>query len=166
MRNHQKSLHNRFAIAGIKKYNSFVADLITANGQPAIQKFDLIICDAPCTGSGTWSRTPEQLFYFKKEAIKLAKNDVYYLKKATSNDEITQIFGDKSNEFKTQYLIDKVNCKLLREHLKNNEDDEVDEGTLDLDSAFEALKVHQPHTSLFPPKVTNLPEGSLQYIAV
>lgn len=39
-------------------------------------------------------------------------------------------------------------------------------GTLDLDSAFETLKVHQPHTSLFPPKVTNLPEGSLQYIAV
>lgn len=26
--------------------------------------FDNIICDAPCSGSGTWSRTPEQLYFF------------------------------------------------------------------------------------------------------
>ncbi|HYK56845.1 MAG TPA: Fmu (Sun) domain-containing protein, partial [Flavisolibacter sp.] len=31
--------------------------------------FDLVICDAPCSGSGTWSRTPEQLKFFKKEKI-------------------------------------------------------------------------------------------------
>lgn len=28
------------------------------------QRFDNIICDVPCTGSGTWARTPEQLYYF------------------------------------------------------------------------------------------------------
>jgi 16S rRNA (cytosine967-C5)-methyltransferase len=33
------------------------------------ENYDLIICDAPCTGSGTWSRTPEQLFYFKQKTI-------------------------------------------------------------------------------------------------
>ena len=26
--------------------------------------FDNIICDAPCSGSGTWARTPEQLYFF------------------------------------------------------------------------------------------------------
>lgn len=29
------------------------------------KKFDGIICDVPCTGSGTWARTPEQLYFFR-----------------------------------------------------------------------------------------------------
>jgi len=33
------------------------------------QTYDLIICDAPCSGSGTWGRTPENLIHFKKESI-------------------------------------------------------------------------------------------------
>ena len=28
------------------------------------RKFDHIICDVPCSGSGTWARTPEQLYFF------------------------------------------------------------------------------------------------------
>jgi 16S rRNA (cytosine967-C5)-methyltransferase len=32
-------------------------------------KFDLVIADVPCTGSGTWSRTPEQLYYFGTNKI-------------------------------------------------------------------------------------------------
>jgi 16S rRNA (cytosine967-C5)-methyltransferase len=27
-------------------------------------RFDNILCDAPCSGSGTWARTPEQLYFF------------------------------------------------------------------------------------------------------
>ena len=26
--------------------------------------FDSIICDVPCSGSGTWARTPEQMYFF------------------------------------------------------------------------------------------------------
>jgi 16S rRNA (cytosine967-C5)-methyltransferase len=33
-------------------------------------QYDLIIADVPCSGSGTWARTPEQLYFFKKERIK------------------------------------------------------------------------------------------------
>jgi 16S rRNA (cytosine967-C5)-methyltransferase len=33
------------------------------------KQFDNIICDAPCSGSGTWSRTPEQLYFFDPAAI-------------------------------------------------------------------------------------------------
>lgn len=29
--------------------------------------FDNIICDVPCTGSGTWARTPEQMYFFNPE---------------------------------------------------------------------------------------------------
>jgi 16S rRNA (cytosine967-C5)-methyltransferase len=31
--------------------------------------FDIILCDAPCTGSGTWARTPEQLYFFNEKEI-------------------------------------------------------------------------------------------------
>ena len=34
------------------------------------RKFDFIICDVPCTGSGTWARTPEQCYFFEKKEVK------------------------------------------------------------------------------------------------
>jgi 16S rRNA (cytosine967-C5)-methyltransferase len=65
----QNILHNlqvRFKNAGIKNYNAVVANAAT-DSPPHRQKFDLIICDAPCSGSGTWSRTPEQLHFHSPE---------------------------------------------------------------------------------------------------
>lgn len=63
------NLQKRFAAAGIPSYKSFIADL--SSSQFKIDKqFDLVICDAPCTGSGTWARTPEQLFFFDQKKIK------------------------------------------------------------------------------------------------
>jgi 16S rRNA (cytosine967-C5)-methyltransferase len=32
-------------------------------------EFDLVIADVPCSGSGTWGRTPEQLYYFEADKI-------------------------------------------------------------------------------------------------
>jgi 16S rRNA (cytosine967-C5)-methyltransferase len=62
------NLRKRFARAGINNYQSFVADL-KDKSLVTTTKFQLIMADVPCTGSGTWSRTPEQLFYFKPEKI-------------------------------------------------------------------------------------------------
>lgn len=63
------NLKKRFAAAGIKNYRSFVADLSVAGLTERDEKSDLVIADVPCSGSGTWGRTPEQLFYFKNEMI-------------------------------------------------------------------------------------------------
>jgi 16S rRNA (cytosine967-C5)-methyltransferase len=63
------NLKKRFETAGIKKYEAFVADL-TGNRQPVTGSYDLIIADVPCTGSGTWSRTPEQLYFFDEKKIR------------------------------------------------------------------------------------------------
>lgn len=62
------NLKKRFEKAGIKKFNSFISDLAGEGKIPA-KSFDLVIADVPCTGSGTWSRTPEQLFYFDEKKI-------------------------------------------------------------------------------------------------
>lgn len=33
------------------------------------QNFDFIICDVPCSGSGTWARTPEQFYFFDHQEV-------------------------------------------------------------------------------------------------
>jgi 16S rRNA (cytosine967-C5)-methyltransferase len=66
-------LHNlkkRFAEAGISGYTTMVADLSARDPLAPGDLFDLVIADVPCTGSGTWGRTPEQLYYF--DLIKLS----------------------------------------------------------------------------------------------
>jgi 16S rRNA (cytosine967-C5)-methyltransferase len=78
-----RNLQKRFQQAGIKKYQSFIADLTKDPSpssppsspparSPQIPRpadFDLILVDAPCTGSGTWSRTPEDLYFFDPKKI-------------------------------------------------------------------------------------------------
>lgn len=65
------NLKKRFQLAGIKNYSSFVCDLSKPFSK-TIKKnyqYDLIIADVPCSGSGTWGRTPEQLQFFDEEKV-------------------------------------------------------------------------------------------------
>lgn len=64
-----RNLKERFKKAGIHHYQSFVADLANPSFTIHHSPFTTIICDAPCSGSGTWGRTPEQLYFFSKEKI-------------------------------------------------------------------------------------------------
>lgn len=66
-----QNLNNRFQRAGIRQFDSVLVDLSEPLPAQVLQhkSFDLIICDAPCSGSGTWGRTPEQLSFFKPETI-------------------------------------------------------------------------------------------------
>ena len=68
------NLKNRFQMAGIRNYKHFVKDLakedIKALPLGSGEGFYIIIADVPCTGSGTWSRTPEQLYFFNHQTIK------------------------------------------------------------------------------------------------
>ncbi|MFM7710526.1 MAG: Fmu (Sun) domain protein, partial [Ferruginibacter sp.] len=58
--NYRKRLHQ----ANIRPLVVFQQDLQQRSGLPSSALFDLIICDVPCSGSGTWSRTPEQMGAF------------------------------------------------------------------------------------------------------
>jgi len=62
------NLRKRFDMANIRMLEAFTADLSRETGR-AYPAADITICDAPCTGSGTWSRTPEQLYYFDPAQI-------------------------------------------------------------------------------------------------
>ena len=62
------NLRSRLKRAGLPTVKSFVADVAAPQFSMA-QTFDVIICDAPCSGSGTWSRTPEQLLFFRAGKI-------------------------------------------------------------------------------------------------
>ena len=65
-----RNLQTRFAAAGMAGYQSFAVDLTSAHDLSNFAKLaDFIICDAPCTGSGTWGRTPEHLAFFDEASI-------------------------------------------------------------------------------------------------
>jgi 16S rRNA (cytosine967-C5)-methyltransferase len=82
------NLEKRFATAGIKNYSTFIGDLSTSTFNIRNSAFDIIITDVPCSGSGTWSRTPEQLYNFEPQQIdkysalqkKIVSNAIPYLK--------------------------------------------------------------------------------------
>ncbi|HVV03568.1 MAG TPA: hypothetical protein VHC96_05060 [Puia sp.] len=64
-----RNLQHRFHQAGIKDYHSFVADLSKPDPWMPAERMDLVLTDVPCTGSGTWSRTPEELYFFHPKKI-------------------------------------------------------------------------------------------------
>jgi 16S rRNA (cytosine967-C5)-methyltransferase len=64
-----QNLETRFKKAGIKPKTVFVGDLSQPLRSASLPAFDLVVCDVPCTGSGTWGRTPEQLYHFSEEKI-------------------------------------------------------------------------------------------------
>lgn len=65
------NLKKRFLQAGIKKYKSYVFDLLKGNTQHFLfnTKYSIIVADVPCSGSGTWGRSPEQLYFFDESKI-------------------------------------------------------------------------------------------------
>lgn len=101
-----RNLEKRFERAGITKYHSVIVDIAKESGN-TLPQFDLVICDAPCTGSGTWGRTPEQLYFFSKEEL-----EVYTARQKKIVDNIS------GNIIKGGYLL-YITCSVFR---KENED--------------------------------------------
>ena len=124
-----ENLNKRFEQAGIKNYNSFIADLTneeldikTLRTGSSKTKFDFIIADVPCTGSGTWSRNPEHLFYFNKQQIrnytilqrKIIENAVRYLGAGGCLVYITCSVFKEENEDQVEFI--QKTCKLKLQH--------------------------------------------------
>ncbi|MFM9907915.1 MAG: Fmu (Sun) domain-containing protein [Chitinophagaceae bacterium] len=135
------NLKNRFQSAGIHQYKSFVCDLtigvvkqqnydqlIPATG------FDLIICDVPCSGSGTWGRTPEQLYFFDEETIdryvslqkKIISNVIPRLKPDGYFLYCTCSVFKKENEEMVSFLKKNFQLNLIKMEILNGYDKKAD----------------------------------------
>ncbi|MGE5106188.1 MAG: methyltransferase domain-containing protein, partial [Sphingobacteriales bacterium] len=128
------NLKKRFDEAGIKNYNSFLADLSTVNCQLPATNFDLIIADVPCSGSGTWSRTPEQLYFFNNSAIgqysqlqkKIITNVVLKLKPGGHLLYITCSVFKRENEELVNFIREKFHLQLIKQEVLKGYDKKAD----------------------------------------
>jgi 16S rRNA (cytosine967-C5)-methyltransferase len=115
------NLDERFQLAGLTKYQKKVLDLATNIDQSLHDyEFDGIILDAPCSGSGTWGRTPEMIAQFMPPKIEffqrlqksIAQNVVKYLKPGKPLIYITCSAFKGENEEVVDYLVKELGLKL------------------------------------------------------
>ncbi len=64
-----QQLQHRLTQALLTDYRSFELDLTKPLPSHFDGTFSLIWADVPCSGSGTWSRTPEQLYFFSDTTL-------------------------------------------------------------------------------------------------
>lgn len=115
------NLDERFVAAGLRTYQKKIIDL-TKNADPELHhyEFDGIILDAPCSGSGTWGRTPEMISQFEEYKIQgfqnlqktIATNALKYLKPGKPLIYITCSVFREENEEVVSYLVSEHSMKL------------------------------------------------------
>jgi 16S rRNA (cytosine967-C5)-methyltransferase len=115
------NLDERFQQAGLKKYQKKLLDL-TQNPDQEMHDyaFDGIILDAPCSGSGTWGRTPEMIAQFHPSKIEffqrlqkaIAANVAKFIKPGKPVIYITCSAFKSENEDVVNYLIKELGLKL------------------------------------------------------
>ncbi len=117
------NLEERLAQARVPIHDKIVVNLEEQLHPGTLSDFELIICDVPCTGSGTWSRTPEQLAFYKNENIlqyakkqqAIASNAALYLKPGGLLFYITCSVFKKENEEIIDGLQRDTSLKLLHQ---------------------------------------------------
>lgn len=128
------NLHRRFQKAGIRDYESLLIDLASPNSRLPGKSFQMIIADLPCTGSGTWARTPEQLYFFKPDKIayysdlqqSILSNVIPALEKGGHFIYSTCSVFKKENEEQVNFIQQKFNLHLLRSALLKGYDMKAD----------------------------------------
>ncbi|WP_172644639.1 Fmu (Sun) domain-containing protein [Flavihumibacter sp. ZG627] len=135
-----QNLIQRFKQAGIYSYDGFVADLSLTSAKQIGERYnllplqDLIIADVPCTGSGTWGRNPEQLYYFNASSI----NDYSALQKKIISNAIPKLMPGgyflyitcsvfrSENEENVQFLEENFNLELISSRTLKGYDQKAD----------------------------------------
>ena len=98
------------------------------------KQFDHIICDAPCSGSGTWARIPEQLYFFDPGSIakfnflqkNIAVNVLQHLKTGGRLIYITCSVFESENEDMVKEIVAETGLQLMQSQLINGIDIHAD----------------------------------------
>jgi len=121
-----KNLSIRFKEAGITYKYLIAADLAQSVPQHFKEKkYDFIIADVPCTGSGTWSRTPEWLHFFNEDKIssyvslqqKILGNIIPHINEGGFLLYSTCSVFSAENEAQIQYIQQRYNLLLIRHQI-------------------------------------------------
>lgn len=138
-----QNLSNRFELYGREVPVQQIIDManLPEGFDPlAGQKADLILCDVPCSGSGTWGRTPEEYYYFDEAKLqelndrqfKIASTAVGYLNKDAYFLYITCSVFQSENE--------QVVEKLVKQHgLKFHSQQVINGSAMNADNLFVAV---------------------------
>ena len=115
------NLDERFQHAGITKYQKKLLDL-TQNNDLILHdyEFDGIILDAPCSGSGTWGRTPEMISqfetynieFFQKLQQSIVRNVAKYLKPGKPLVYITCSAFKAENEDIVSFMVKELGLRM------------------------------------------------------
>ena len=120
-----QNLEIRFQQAGIRNFRRREIDLLAEINAFEKESFDGIILDAPCSGSGTWARTPEMLTQFKEDNIAyfmnlqrtIAENAIQFLKVGQPLIYITCSVFKEENEEAIAYFLANLPVKLEKMEL-------------------------------------------------
>ncbi|MDE3214457.1 MAG: methyltransferase domain-containing protein, partial [Bacteroidota bacterium] len=125
-----KNLAQRFWKAGIDPFEVRERDLEKGAAYEE-GKFDLVIADVPCSGSGTWARTPEQHLFFELNQLKgycdrqrkIIKNVLPCLNSGGYLCYITCSVFKKENEENVDFFASHFSLSILKkEYLKGYHD--------------------------------------------
>ena len=119
------NLEVRFKQAGITQFRRREIDLLAEINSIEKDSMDGIILDAPCSGSGTWSRTPEMLSQFKESQLEkfiylqrtIAENASQFLKPGCPLVYITCSVFKEENEDAVDYFLANLPLKLEKMEL-------------------------------------------------
>lgn len=129
-----RQLKQRFAQASIADYRSYELDLTSSLPASFTDTFSFIWADVPCSGSGTWSRTPEQLYFFERSML-----DHYcQLQQAILRQAVTRLQPGgyllystcsafaKENEEQVAWLEDQFGLRCVKQIMSNGAAEKAD----------------------------------------
>lgn len=96
-------------------YKLDVSDKVHLKKQLGNKQFNAIICDVPCTGSGTWARTPEQLYFFKPAGLQ----DISHVQKTIAVNAASLLSKGGKLIYITCSVFKKENEDVVKEIIKD-----------------------------------------------
>ncbi|WP_428328815.1 RsmB/NOP family class I SAM-dependent RNA methyltransferase [Mucilaginibacter sp.] len=129
------NLDERFQQTGLTKYQKKLLDL-TQNNDLILHdyEFDGILLDAPCSGSGTWGRTPEMISQFDAHKIEffqrlqqsIVRNVVKHLKPGKPLIYITCSAFKGENEDMVKFITKEFGLKLEQQLILKGYENKAD----------------------------------------